>query len=138
MTSPNFMVIGLQIRKLHRGGGIRPPPPAVLDSKKPGLFRVKDHTPTHTKKEINFWNAFFFEYNMRKSVGPKCAVSLRHVTNCSRIHTTTTAQVFFRLFPQYYSNTLLFFIVSKRLCGETNMLVFVEASVILTHRLFRP
>ena len=35
------MVIGLQIWKLHRGGGIRPLPPAVLDSKKPGLFRVK-------------------------------------------------------------------------------------------------
>ena len=47
----------------------------------------------------NFWNAFFFEYNMRKSVGPKSAISLRHVTNCSRIHTTTAAQVFFRLFP---------------------------------------
>ena len=40
MTSTNFMVIGFQIRKLHRGGGIRPPP-AVLDSKRPGLFRVK-------------------------------------------------------------------------------------------------
>ena len=40
MMSPNFMVIGLQIGKLHRAGGIRPPP-AVLDSKKPGLFRVK-------------------------------------------------------------------------------------------------
>ena len=38
MTSPNFMVIGLQIRKLHRGWN--PPAPAVLDSKKPGLFRV--------------------------------------------------------------------------------------------------
>ena len=31
------MVIGLQIGKLHRGSG----PPAVLDSKKPGLLRVK-------------------------------------------------------------------------------------------------
>ena len=31
------MVIGLQIRKLHRRGD----PPTVLDSKKPGLFRVK-------------------------------------------------------------------------------------------------
>ena len=41
MTSPNFMVIGLQIRKLHRGAESAPPPPAVLDSKKPGLFRVK-------------------------------------------------------------------------------------------------
>ena len=39
MTSPNFMVIGLQIRKLHRGA--ESAPPAVLDSKKPGLFRVK-------------------------------------------------------------------------------------------------
>ena len=34
------MVIGLQIRKLHKGGGGENPP-AVLDSKKPGLFRVK-------------------------------------------------------------------------------------------------
>ena len=34
-----FMVIGLQIRKLHRGLGRNPP--AVLDSKKPCLFRVK-------------------------------------------------------------------------------------------------
>ena len=33
------MVIGLQIRKLHRGAESAPPP-AVLDSKKPGLFRV--------------------------------------------------------------------------------------------------
>ena len=42
MTSPNFMVIGLQIGKLHRGAeSARPPPPAVLDSKKLGLFRVK-------------------------------------------------------------------------------------------------
>ena len=36
------MVIGLQIGKLHReGGGRNPPPRAVLDSKKSGLFRVK-------------------------------------------------------------------------------------------------
>ena len=42
MTSPNFMVIGLQIRKLHRGAESAPPP-AVLDSKKPGLFRVNDY-----------------------------------------------------------------------------------------------
>ena len=34
------MVIGLQIWKLHRGAESTPPP-AVLDSKKPGLFRVK-------------------------------------------------------------------------------------------------
>ena len=26
--------------EITQGGGIRPPPPAVLDSKKPGLFRV--------------------------------------------------------------------------------------------------
>ena len=39
MTSPNFIVIGLQIEKLHRGA--ESPPPDVLDSKKPGLFRVK-------------------------------------------------------------------------------------------------
>ena len=35
------MVIGLQIGKLHKGVESSPPPPAVLDSKKPGLFRVK-------------------------------------------------------------------------------------------------
>ena len=40
MTSPNFMVIGLQIRKLNGGGG-RVESLTVLDSKKPGLFRVK-------------------------------------------------------------------------------------------------
>ena len=40
------MVIGFQIRKLHRGGGIRPPP-AVLDSKRPGLFRVKPKFKFH-------------------------------------------------------------------------------------------
>ena len=34
------MVIGLQIGKLH-GGGAEWGPPAVPDSKKPGLFRVK-------------------------------------------------------------------------------------------------
>ena len=34
------MVIGLQIAKLHRGGG---GPLAVLDSKKSGLFRVKNN-----------------------------------------------------------------------------------------------
>ena len=37
-----FMVIGLQRWKLHRGAGAESAPrPAVLDSKKPGLFRVK-------------------------------------------------------------------------------------------------
>ena len=35
------LVIGLQMRKLHGGGGAESAPPAVLDSKKPGLFRVK-------------------------------------------------------------------------------------------------
>ena len=36
------MVIGLEIGKLHRGGGGRNPPSRdVLDSKEPGLFRVK-------------------------------------------------------------------------------------------------
>ena len=39
MTAPNFMVIGLQIGKLH-GGGIRPP--ALSDSEKSALFRVKN------------------------------------------------------------------------------------------------
>ena len=43
------MVIGFQIRKLHRGGGGFRPPPAVLDSKKPGLFRVNQGH--RTKKE---------------------------------------------------------------------------------------
>ena len=41
MTSPNFMVIVLQLVKLHGEGGAKFIPPAVLDSKKPGLFRVK-------------------------------------------------------------------------------------------------
>ena len=41
MTSPNFIVIGLQIGKLHRGAESALPPPAVLDSKKPSLFRVQ-------------------------------------------------------------------------------------------------
>ena len=41
MTSPNFMVIGLQIGKLRKGGGRNLSPlPAVLDSKKHGLFRL--------------------------------------------------------------------------------------------------
>ena len=39
MKAPNFMVIGLQIEKLHRG--MKSPPPALPDSEKPGLFRVK-------------------------------------------------------------------------------------------------
>ena len=39
MTPPNFMVIGLEIGKLHRGG-IRPPL-ALPDSEKPDLFRIK-------------------------------------------------------------------------------------------------
>ena len=39
------MVIGLQIGKLHGGGvGILP---AVLDSKKPGLFRVNSFENIH-------------------------------------------------------------------------------------------
>ena len=50
MTSPNFMVIGFQIRKLHRGAESAPPPPAVLDSKKPGLFRVKTGTVRYNNK----------------------------------------------------------------------------------------
>ena len=40
MTPPNFMVIGLQIGKLHIG--VESIPPALPDSEKPGLFRVKD------------------------------------------------------------------------------------------------
>ena len=36
MTSPNFVVIGLQIRKLNRRGA-----ESVLDPEKPGLFRVE-------------------------------------------------------------------------------------------------
>ena len=41
MTPPNFMVIGLQIGKLHGGGGgIHHPPLALPDSEKPGLFTV--------------------------------------------------------------------------------------------------
>ena len=45
---------------------------------------IKDHTPT---QKNNSWYAFFFEYNVRKSVCHKCAVLLRHVMNCSRIGT---------------------------------------------------
>ena len=38
------MVIGLQIEKLHKGGGGGEwAPLAVLDSKKSGLFRVKNN-----------------------------------------------------------------------------------------------
>ena len=36
MTLANFMVIGLQIGKLEGE-----PPPAMPDSEKPGLFKVK-------------------------------------------------------------------------------------------------
>ena len=53
------MVIGFQIRKLHRGAESAPPP-AVLDSKKPGLFRVK-YTPkysTSLKNNIAFQQFF--------------------------------------------------------------------------------
>ena len=52
MTSPNFMVIGFQIRKLHRGAESAPPP-AVLDSKKPGLFRVKINKLSTTDNILN-------------------------------------------------------------------------------------
>ena len=42
ITSPNFMVPGFQMGKLQRGGGgTESPPLAVLDSKKPGMFRTK-------------------------------------------------------------------------------------------------
>ena len=74
MTSPNLMVIGLQIRKLDGGGGGRNlPPQAVLDSKKPGLFRVKDsgqqkvgsksrnnstNLQTLCKTNIRIWDCF--------------------------------------------------------------------------------
>ena len=40
MMSPNFMVIGLQIGKLHGGGGGGIRPPAVPDFEKPGMFGV--------------------------------------------------------------------------------------------------
>ena len=38
MAPPNFMAIGLQVGKLHRGESA---PPALPDFEKPGLFRVK-------------------------------------------------------------------------------------------------
>ena len=38
MIPPKFIVIGFQIGKLHRGA--ESAPPALPDSKKPGLFRV--------------------------------------------------------------------------------------------------
>ena len=40
MTSPNFMVISLQLEKLHKGKA----PLADPDFKKPDLFRVKLNT----------------------------------------------------------------------------------------------
>ena len=43
------MVIGLQIGKVHRGGGQSLPLPSVLpDSEKPGLFRIKGSCPSPT------------------------------------------------------------------------------------------
>ena len=55
------MVIGLQIGKLHGGGGgIHPP--ALPDSEKPGLFRVKicedynvPHDPMRYRDENFYW-----------------------------------------------------------------------------------
>ena len=47
------MVIGFQIRKLHRGAESAPPP-AVLDSKKPGLFRVNNEIMKEHKAEKRF------------------------------------------------------------------------------------
>ena len=64
MTSPNFMVIGLQIRKLHRGGH-NPPPLAVLDSKKPDLFRVKRALNKHNIK------ATFYTQTTLRNLLPK-------------------------------------------------------------------
>ena len=49
------MVIGLQIRKLHRGAESAPPP-AVLDSKKPGLFRVNNDGKVTYSLAIKFGN----------------------------------------------------------------------------------
>ena len=38
----NFVVLGIQtVRQVTQGGGQNPPPPALPDSEKPGLFRVK-------------------------------------------------------------------------------------------------
>ena len=49
MTPANFMVIGLQIGKLHSGGGggRNPSLAALPDSEKPDLFRVKILSSTH-------------------------------------------------------------------------------------------
>ena len=49
------MVIGLQIRKLHRGAESAPPP-AVLDFKTPGLARVNDMCAVHWGMSLLLWN----------------------------------------------------------------------------------
>ena len=78
------MVIGLQIRKLHRGAESAPPP-AVLDSKKPGLFRVKVFAPCLKNEAANqlktnfiYWKAtrVSLDYTHRFAV---CAHSERHL-----------------------------------------------------------
>ena len=88
MTSPNFMVIGLQIRKLHRGGGIRPPPPAVLDSKKPGLFRVKYDVNNAIVQDIEkikvqyFKSLLFVLFEILKAVKVNKRISLHFKFCC--------------------------------------------------------
>ena len=69
------MVIGFQIRKLHRGGGIRPPPPAVLDSKRPGLFRVKEKYTEKKRKYKNAYNRLLHASTGASTVGVVSGVS---------------------------------------------------------------
>ena len=57
------MVIGLQIGKLHRGGGRTPP--ALPDSEKPGLFRVKLQKVTTMFCDIQL---IFHEHQPKPSV----------------------------------------------------------------------
>ena len=46
------MVIGLQIRKLHGGGGGGAESPALLDSEKPGLCRVNTNFNSCSDKKL--------------------------------------------------------------------------------------
>ena len=79
MTSANFMVIGLQIGKLHRGGGggggENPLPSALPDSEKPGLFRINFHV-----------------------------MSCSLFSACSEVHNSTVGSISSLGFPSNYPN----------------------------------
>ena len=86
------MVIGCQIGKLHRGGGAESAPRAVLDSKNPGLFRVK-------QMGSSSFDMFIYARREQCDLGP-----IYTVTNTQRIRIYPRKLKFHRTQDVYMAN----------------------------------